>query len=87
MGESRIDNQSAWRLYVCLNVEECKQIFPALGSLIGRSLRTLNYYKEIQEGGEATTKQQDKLVEAQDRFETLISVRDSMVEYLRLYDR
>lgn len=83
LGEAKRDKDSPWKIYVCLNEQECELLMKAVGALLGRCLRTLEYYKDILEGGEATEKQQDKLVKAQKAFEDVISIRDSMQEMIK----
>lgn len=83
LGEAKRDKDSPWKIYVCLNEQECELLMKAVGTLLGRCLRTLEYYKDIHEGGEATEKQEDKLVQAQEAFENVISIRDSMQEMIK----
>lgn len=83
LGEAKKDQGSPWKIYVCLNEQECELLMKSVGTLLGRCLRTLEYYKDIHEGGEATEKQVDKLVQAQEAFENVISIRDSMQEMIK----
>ena len=56
----------------------------AVGPLVGRCLRTLEYYKGIHEGGEATEKQENKLFQAQEAFDNVISIRVAMLEMIKI---
>ena len=83
IGESRIDTNSPWKLYVCLDAKECEMIMDAVGKSVGRRLKTYNYYKDLVDGGEATTKQQDKLVEAEENFDAIVNVHAVISEYIK----
>lgn len=83
LGESRRAQDSPWKIYVCLNEQECELLMKSVGTLLGRCLRTLEYYKDIHEGGEATEKQEDKLVQAQEAFDNMISIRNCMQEMIK----
>ena len=83
IGEARKDPNSAWKLYVCLDAKECELLLKAVGPLVGRCLRTLEYYKDKLEGGEATEKQTDKLIQAEDDFETIISIREAFLTMIK----
>lgn len=79
IGESRKDPNSAWGIYVCLDFKECELIMKAVGPLVGRCLRSLEYYKGKLDLGEATEKDTDRLDKAQEDFENIISIRDAIL--------
>lgn len=79
IGESRISKEHPWGLYVCLDVEESKMLLKAVGKVEGQILRTLTYYKDKLEGGEASDKDTKKLCEAEEDFETICSIRDAIL--------
>lgn len=84
IGESRESNKSPWDLYVCLDWEECEMIMDAVGKSVGRRLKSYCYYKDLVESGEATSKQQDKYIEAEENYETILSVHDTICKYLNM---
>ena len=83
LGESRKDQESEWGIYACLDKKECELLMKAVGPLVGRCLKTLEYYKGIQESGEATEKQTDKLYEAEENFENILSIRDTILTMIK----
>lgn len=83
IGESRKDSTSAWKHYVCLDENECEMLMKAVGQLVGRCLKTLEYYKDKLESGEATEKQTDKLYKAEVDFESIISIRDTLLTMIK----
>ena len=84
IGESRKSKESPWDVYVCLDWEECEMIIDAVGKSVGRRLRSYCYYKDFVESGEATIKQQDKYIEAENKYETILSVHDTICKYLNM---
>lgn len=83
IGESKKDKYHPWKLYVCLDLKECEMLIDAIGKSVSRRLRTYEYYKDVVEGGEATEKQQDKYFEAQENYETIISVHETVMSYIK----
>lgn len=79
IGESRQSSEHPWHLYLCLDCKECELLMKAVGSLEGRCLRTLEYYKGKLEGGEATEKDTDKLLRAEEDYETILSIRKNIL--------
>lgn len=84
IGESRKDPNSAWGIYVCLDAKECELLMKAVGPLVGRCLRSLEYYKGKMDLGEATEKDTDKLYQAQEDFESITSIRDTILQMKEL---
>lgn len=83
LGESRLDEQHAWHIYACLNKKDCEIVLKAIGPVVGRYLRSYEYYKDILESGEATDKQTDALLKAEENFNTIIELRNMLVQYLK----
>lgn len=84
IGESREDLIKPWRNYLCLDKSDCQIVLKAIGPLVGRYLKSYEYYKDILESGEATEKQTDKLLEAEQNFNDIINLRNELVKYLGL---
>ena len=84
IGESRINQTSPWKLYVCMGVEDCEAILGAVGKIVARKRKTYEYYKDIHDSGEATEKQQTKLVQAEDDLIHIAGFRDDIIEYIKL---
>ena len=87
IGESREDFRHSWSNYVCLDKEDSQIVLQALGPVVGRYYKTYEYYKGIHEAGEATEKQTDKLMKAEENYNTIIYLRNQLVEYLRSKDK
>lgn len=88
IGESRKNGRdSQWKLYVCLDVEDCEMILEAISKVVARKLKTYEYYLDIHESGEATEKQQTKLVKAEDDLNKIIGIRDDVVKYIKLKNK
>lgn len=83
IGESRISKEHPWALYVCLDVKESKMLLKAVGKVEGQLLRTLTYYKDKLEGGEASDKDTNKLCEAEEDFETICSIRAAILTLVK----
>ncbi len=83
IGESRISKEHPWALYVCLDVKESKMLLKAVGKIEGQILRTLTYYKDKLEGGEASDKDTNKLCEAEEDYETICSIRDAILTLVK----
>lgn len=85
IGESQPDYGKPWNVYLCLGKSDCQIVLKAIGPLVGRYLRSYEYYKDILESGEATEKQTDKLLEAEQNFNDIINLRNELVKYLKDY--
>ena len=84
IGESRKDPNSAWGIYVCLDFKECELIMPAVDKLVGRCVSALVHYNGKLESGEATEKDTDKLFQAEEDFESITSIRDTILQMKEL---
>lgn len=87
IGESREGKDSSWKMYVCLDLKECEMIMDAVGKSVGRRLKSYEYYKDILEGGEATSKQEDKYAEAEENFDAILSVHETICRFVSIYKK
>ena len=83
ISEAREDHLHNWKMVACLEKEDCELILSAIGPLVGRLLKSYEYYKDIHDGGEATPKQQDKLMEAEEKFERIVNIRNTIVKFVK----
>lgn len=84
IGESREDLGKSWSVYLCLDKSDSEIVLKAIGPLIGRSLKTYEYYKDILESGEATDIQTNKLLKAEENYNNIINLRNELYKYLQL---
>jgi len=68
---TRPDNATAHKMTLCLTEEECRILLPTVEKALKNAQKKYEKYKDIQEGGEATEKQQDKLCQYEDEYECL----------------
>lgn len=85
IGESRLDDQHAWHIYVCLNKTDCEIDLKAIGPEVEKYLRYYKYYKDILESRDATDKQTDALMKAEENFNNIKELRNMLVQYLKEY--
>ena len=67
---------------LCLTMEECELLLPDLEASLKKSKKRYEKYKDIHEGGEATTRQQDLMIDAESKMNTLVAVINTMKELL-----
>lgn len=84
IGESRKGIDRSWKVYVCLDLEDCEVLSQIIGSLVARKLRSFEYYRGIIDSGEATEKQLDKLEKARDELDAAESIHEQVLEYIKL---
>ena len=82
IGETRENSDSPWQLCVCLDKKDCKMLVEAVGKVVARRLRSFEYYKGIMEAGEATAKQEDKYWEAEEAFDNIVVIQQTIASYL-----
>lgn len=83
IGDSRKDpHGSVWDLYVCLDVRDCELLLPGLLAARNRAERSVNYYQDLRDGGEATSGQMTKLAAAEERLERIGVVLRCAVEMI-----
>lgn len=84
VGESRFDESSPWKLYVCLDFEDCMVLSQIIGSLVARKLRSYQYYKGIHESGDATEKQLDMLEQADEELTAAENIQENILSFIKL---
>lgn len=62
VAETRDGSDSPWKVTLCLTPEESQLLLPAFEKRLKQAVKMYEKYKDIQEGGEATERQQDLLV-------------------------
>lgn len=87
IGLGYTDFRTQPKLSVCLNKSDCEIVLKALGPLIGRQLKTYEYYKDIHDSGYASEKQDDKYVQAEEDYHNIIDLRNTIFEYLKKFDK
>lgn len=80
----RIGRTCFWDTVLCLTMEECEQLLPDMEAALKKSEKRYEKYRDIHEGGEATTRQQDLMVDAESKMETLESVVNTIKELLKI---
>ncbi len=80
----RIGRTCFWDSVLCLTMEECEWLLPDMEAALKKSEKRYEKYRDIHEGGEATTRQQDLMVDAENKMKTLTSVVNTMKELLKI---
>lgn len=80
----RINKTCFWDSALCLTMEECEQLLPDMEAALKKSEKRYEKYKDIHEGGEATTRQQDLMVDFESKVKTLTAVVNTMKELLKI---
>ena len=83
IGESKENDTRPWGIYVCLDKEDCEVLSQIIGSLVARKLRSYEYYKGIHEIGEATEKQVDKLMKAENELNAAWSIEENIRLFIK----
>ncbi len=83
IGESKENDTRPWSIYVCLDKEDCEVLSQIIGSLVARKLRSYEYYKGIHESGEATEKQVDKLMKAENELNAARSIEENIRLFIK----
>ena len=84
IGLSRTGLSHPWRVYVCLDLEDCEVLSQIIGSLVARKLRSYEYYKGIHDIGEATEIQETKLMKASDELDAATSIQEEVLKFIKL---
>lgn len=71
---TRPDSSTAHKMSLCLTEEECKLLLPTVEKALKNVEKKYEKYKDIQDGGEASEKQQDKLWQYESEYECLTAV-------------
>lgn len=80
----RIGKTPFWDNTLCLTMEECEHLLPDLEAALKKSEKRYEKYKDIHEGGEATTRQEDLLIDAESKMDTLTAVVNTIYELLKI---
>lgn len=80
----RIGKTPFWDSTLCLTMEECEQLLPDMEAALKKSEKRYEKYRDIHEGGEATTRQQELMVDAESKMKTLKSVVSTIKELLKI---
>lgn len=83
----RIGRTCFWDSALCLTMEECEQLLPDMEAALKKSEKKYEKFRDIHEGGEATTRQQNLMVEAEDKMNTLSSVVSTIKELLKINEK
>ena len=87
IGQSRPDWNRPWDMYVCLNISECKTFLSVVEKLLVKAQKRYNHYRDVMDGGEATTRQQTLYMEAEENLENLESVKRTILTFLKEYQK
>ena len=71
----------------CLNISECKTFLSVVEKLLVKAQKRYNHYRDVMDGGEATTRQQTLYMEAEENLEHLEGIKDSMKNFIRDYQK
>ena len=80
----RIGKTPFWDSTLCLTMEECEQLLPDIEAALKKSEKRYEKYRDIHEGGEATTRQQDLMIDAESKMKTLTAVVNTIYELLKI---
>lgn len=83
----RIGRTCFWDSVLCLTMEGCEQLLPDMEVALKKSEKRYAKYRDIHEGGEATTRQQDLMVDAESKMKTLSSVVTTIKELLKISEK
>lgn len=75
---TRPDTTTAHKMTLCLTENECRLLLPAVQKALNNVEKKYEKYKDIQEGGESTERQQNKLFQYEEEYECLMAVLDNM---------
>lgn len=79
---TRPDNTRPYQFTLCLTEKECKLLLPTVEKALKTAKKKYEKYKDIQDGGEATEKQQDKLWQYEEEYDCLIAVDCQIRKYI-----
>ena len=83
----RIGRTCFWDTALWLTMEGCVQLLPDMEAALKKSEKRYEKYRDIHEGGEATTRQQDLMVDAESKVKTLTSVVNTIKELLKISEK
>lgn len=72
-------------MYLCLSASECKSLLPVVEKVLSKAEKRYEHFRDVMEGGEATTRQQTLYMEAEENKENLESMKTAMLNYIENY--
>lgn len=78
---TRPDSSSAHKITLCLTEKECMLLLPTVTKALKSAKKNYEKYKDIQDGGEATEKQQDKLCQYEEEYDCLTAVEHQVKKF------
>lgn len=85
IGESRIDKDKPWSVYLCLSASECKSLLPVVEKVLAKAEKRYEHFRDVMDGGEATNRQQTLFFEAEEDRDNLESTKNQMLKYIDYY--
>lgn len=82
IGSSRKRYNAPWENYVCLTKEDCRMIQKYVDKIVENRQKRYDYYKGIHEGGEATSRQQTKMIKAEEELNQAMILKSDLKEFL-----
>lgn len=84
LDNTRPDWSKPFKLTLCLTFDECELLLPTVSKAVKSAQKMYEKYKDIQESGEATEKQQDKYIQYEGELECLNAVESLMKEVIEM---
>lgn len=84
IGESRKDYKSPWNHFVCLDVEDCRLLLPALQATVKKLEKLKLKYEDLHEGGEMTQRQETAMMQAIESYDKASFVLNDVEEFIKL---
>jgi len=84
IGESHRKFAEPWRLFVCLEEEDCKMLLKAAESTRNKAEKEFLKWLDILDGGEMTTRQETAMWAAEDKFNRATGILEDMKKYLNM---
>lgn len=84
LDNTRANSARAYELTLCLTAKECRLLLPLMNRALKSAEKRREKYRDILEGGEATTRQQDCFFDADDKVDTLKSVIAESEELIKI---
>lgn len=87
LDNTKKDFSTPARWTLCLLPEECEIMLPTIKKALKEAEQKYEKYLDIQEGGEATTKEQNLLCKYEDRVGTLSVILEKAEELIKTKER
>lgn len=72
---------------LCLTVDECKLLLPVMKTALKRQQKLHEKYRDIQDGGEATIRQQTALMDTETAVAHLEDAVEKAQELIKLFEK